>query len=232
MSVPSRSDLAGGGLVEAGEHVQRRGLAGAVRPDQRMNAAAPDLDVDVIDGLEAAEMLGEAFDVEHDVAADGRGNQLQRETGGVHLRLGAPALGRDLEKSPDAVRHVADDQDDGQAVDREIKPGNALQEPQPFRDQDQQAGADRRADRRGDAAEQRHRQEHDRLGKRELVRADIGETAREQAAGQSAQHRAQRKGGNLGAEHVDADDAGGKLVIAHRAHGAPEPRVRRDARPK
>ena len=231
MSVPSRVTLPGGRLVKAGEHVQRRGLAGTVRPDQRMNAAAPDLDIDVVDGLEATEMLGEAFDGEHDVAADRRGSQLQRGTGGMHLGLGVPALGRDLDESPDAVRHVADDQNDRQTVDREIEPGNALEEPQPFRDQDQQTGADRRADRRGDAAEQGHGEEHDRLGKGELVRADIGETAREQAAGQSAQHRAQRKGGNLGAEDVDADDACGKLVIAHRAHGAPEPRIRRDARP-
>ena len=170
-------------------------------------------------------MLGEAFDFEHDVAADGRRRQLQRGPRGVRLGLGAPAFGRELDKSPDAVRHVADDQDDGQAVDREIEPGHALEEAQPFRDQDQQAGADRRADRRSDAAEQRHRQEHHRLGKGELVRADIGETAGEQSAGQSAEHRAQREGGNLGAEDVDADDAGGEFVVAHRAHRAPEPGI-------
>ena len=113
-----------------------------------------------------------------------------------------------------------------ETVDREIQSGNALEEPQPFRDQDQKPGADRRADRRRHAAEQGHGQKHDRLGEGELIRADIGETAREQPAGQSAQHRAEREGGNLGAEDVDADDAGGKLVVAHRAHGAPEPRIR------
>ena len=44
-------------LVEAGEHVQRRGLAGAVRPDQRVDAAAPNRDIDAIDRLQAAEIF-------------------------------------------------------------------------------------------------------------------------------------------------------------------------------
>ena len=54
-----------GRLVEAGQHVQRRGLAGAVRPDQRMNAAASDRDIDIVDGLEAAEMFRKACDFEN-----------------------------------------------------------------------------------------------------------------------------------------------------------------------
>src|SRR6202012_3152467 len=98
-----------GRLVETGEYIQRRGLAGAVRTDQRMHAATPDRDVDIVDSLEAAEIFGETFDVEHDVAADGRGHQLQRRTGGMHLGLGAPAFGCDLDESPDAVGHVAND---------------------------------------------------------------------------------------------------------------------------
>ncbi len=191
-----------------------------------MDAAAPDLDIDIIDSLQAAEIFGEAFDLQNHGATNGRRSQLQRRTRGTHLCLGAPALGCDVDESPDAVRHVADDEDDGQTVDREIKPGNAFQKPQPFRNQDQQTGTDGRSDRRGDAAKQRHREEHDRFGKRELIRADIGKTAREKTAGQSAQHRAERKGGNLGAEDIDADNAGCKFVIAHCAHGAPKPRIR------
>ena len=49
--------FAGGRLVEAGKHVQRRGLARTVRPDQRVNAAAPDRDIDLVDGLQPAEMF-------------------------------------------------------------------------------------------------------------------------------------------------------------------------------
>jgi len=45
------------GLIEAGEHVQRRGLAGAVRADQRVKRRTLDLDIDIIDRLEAAEIF-------------------------------------------------------------------------------------------------------------------------------------------------------------------------------
>src|SRR6266566_8084645 len=48
---------AGGRLVEAGEDVQSCGLAGAVRSDQCMNAAALHRDIDAVDRLEAAEIL-------------------------------------------------------------------------------------------------------------------------------------------------------------------------------
>jgi hypothetical protein len=54
---------------------------------------------------------------------------------------------------------------------------------------------------------------------------DSGESTREQSAGQPAQHRGQRKGGDLGTEHIDADDAGRKLIVANRAHGASEPGI-------
>ncbi len=168
-------------------------------------------------------MLRKPGDLEHDVAADAGRLQLQRRHGRGRLGPAAPAIERGADESPDAVRHVADDQDDEQAVDRKIKPGNAFQEPQPFRDQDQQAGADRRADRRGHAAEQRHREEHDRFRERELVGADIGEPAGEQSAGEAAERRADPERVDLGAEHVDAADAGGEFIVAHRAHGPPEP---------
>jgi cysteine desulfurase/selenocysteine lyase len=61
---------------------------------------------------------------------------------------------------------------------------------------------------------------------RSIPQVRIIGTAREKAAGQPAQHRAERKGGNLGAEDIDADNAGCKFVIAHCAHGAPKPRIR------
>src|SRR5207344_638847 len=117
---------AGGGLVETGENIQRRGLARAVRPDQGVNAAAPDLDIDVIDCLQAAEMLGKALDGKNDVAARDGGHELQRGSRDIDFGFGVPALGCDLDETPDAVRHVADDQDDREAVDRKIKAGNAL----------------------------------------------------------------------------------------------------------
>ena len=60
----------------------------------------------------------------------------------------------------------------------------------------------------------------------ELVGADIGKAAGEQPAGKTAEQRADRKGRDLGAEHVDAVDAGRELIVAHRAHGAAELGIR------
>ena len=44
------------GHVEPGEHVEERGLAGAVRADQGHDGAGRDVEVDVVDGDEAAEL--------------------------------------------------------------------------------------------------------------------------------------------------------------------------------
>src|SRR4051794_7151948 len=50
-------DPPGGGLVEAREHVEERGLAGAVRPDDRDDRLTRDLERDGVDREQAAEAL-------------------------------------------------------------------------------------------------------------------------------------------------------------------------------
>ena len=59
-SVAVERDRALGRDVQAGDHVEERGLAGAVRPDEADDAAARDREVDVADGHQAAEPLGAA----------------------------------------------------------------------------------------------------------------------------------------------------------------------------
>ncbi len=49
------------GPVDAGDAVEERGLAGAVRTDDAHDALALDADVDALEGLEAAEVLGQVF---------------------------------------------------------------------------------------------------------------------------------------------------------------------------
>ena len=51
-------------LVEAGDAVEHGGLAGAVRPDQRGDVAAPDGEREAVDGDEAAEPHGEMLDLQ------------------------------------------------------------------------------------------------------------------------------------------------------------------------
>ena len=50
-------DLPGGRLEELGEQVEDGGLAGAVGADQRMDGAAPHLEVDAAHGREARNSL-------------------------------------------------------------------------------------------------------------------------------------------------------------------------------
>ena len=59
-SSPRNVIVPGGRLVDAGEHVEERRLAGAVRADQRDDLAARHGEVDVVDGDEAAELLADA----------------------------------------------------------------------------------------------------------------------------------------------------------------------------
>src|SRR3954452_1980268 len=54
---PCEQDLAGSGLVGPGQHVEERGLAGAVRPDQAHDRALRHHEVDVAAGDQAPELL-------------------------------------------------------------------------------------------------------------------------------------------------------------------------------
>ena len=47
-------DLPGGGRAQPAHHVEQRGLAGAVGPDQREDLATPDIEADLVDRQHAA----------------------------------------------------------------------------------------------------------------------------------------------------------------------------------
>src|SRR5690606_32122181 len=50
--------------VDAGEQVQQRGLAGAIRADDRMHEPGIELEGEVLDGVHAAELLRQVFDAQ------------------------------------------------------------------------------------------------------------------------------------------------------------------------
>ena len=60
-------DRALGRRQELGQEVEAGGLAGAVRADERMDRAAPDLEIDTVDRGEALELLGQALRRQDDV---------------------------------------------------------------------------------------------------------------------------------------------------------------------
>ena len=61
-SAVAQADAAGMRLVEAGDAVEHRGLAGAVRADQRRDLALARLEGQIIDGEETAEAHRQMLD--------------------------------------------------------------------------------------------------------------------------------------------------------------------------
>ena len=62
MSLPSTRMLPGGRLLETCQHAQQRGLAAARGAQQREEFALLDVERDVVDGDEIAELLGDVVE--------------------------------------------------------------------------------------------------------------------------------------------------------------------------
>ena len=89
-------DAAAVGLDQPGDHVEHRGLAGAVRPEQADRLAAPDIDADAAHHLPRAETF---FDAVH--------GEIARARCGARLRLLLPHTLRPLRRGCAGTRHVA-----------------------------------------------------------------------------------------------------------------------------
>src|SRR5207253_5712097 len=117
------SDLAAErGPVEAGDQVDAGRLARAVRPDQRVDLAPTDREVDAVDGLEAAEVLAEVLERENCLgglapATDGQWAPGRRERS--RPRQAPPD---EAGPAPEALGHEEDDEDDHRPVDDQIDP--------------------------------------------------------------------------------------------------------------
>jgi hypothetical protein len=60
-------NLAGGRPQEFGEEIETRGFAGPVWTDQRVNAALADPEIDIANGKEACEFLGQSMGFENEL---------------------------------------------------------------------------------------------------------------------------------------------------------------------
>ena len=60
MSWPSTVTVPAVGVDDAADDVDQRRLAGAVRPEQREDLAAADVEVDVLERLEAGRVIGQS----------------------------------------------------------------------------------------------------------------------------------------------------------------------------
>ena len=135
-STPSTKIAPARRAIEAGDDVERRRLAAAVRADQRMHLAAPHGEIDAVDRLQAAEIFGEALHFQRDVAR--RNRRARSASGSAGAASGAARWRASRNRRPTkpqmpsgmkmTIRMTAS------AVDREIEAGHALQEAQPFRE--------------------------------------------------------------------------------------------------
>ena len=76
------------------------------------------------------------------------------------------------------------------------------------------------ADLAAHAAQHDDREDHRRFDEGEALRADEALAGGEERAGEAAEHRADGEGGELGVGRVDAERAAGDLVLAQRLPGA------------
>ena len=76
MSRPLKTMRPRVGCEEFGQQIEAGGLAGAVRPDQRMNGAARDPQIDAVDRDESGKFLGQILGFEDDVIIHRRANPL------------------------------------------------------------------------------------------------------------------------------------------------------------
>src|SRR3546814_1977602 len=67
--LPLVDNAAGGRLEKLREKIEAGGLAGSIRPDQGMDGAARDREIDAAHGNEAPELLGQALRGQDDVVA-------------------------------------------------------------------------------------------------------------------------------------------------------------------
>ena len=103
--VLAREDHAARGrLVDAGEHVEERRLAGAVRPDQADDRALRHREVDVVDGDEAAELLAEPLGLEQRVSSSGDLQVVERLVVHALVELGRAPRARDQALRPEEHR--------------------------------------------------------------------------------------------------------------------------------
>src|SRR6266851_3773660 len=94
---PLVEDAARGRLQEVRQQVETGGLAGAIGADQGMNAAAPHLEADALDGDEALEFLGEPSGLENDVV----GHAHRLGGGRFSMKASIPARPSSWTKAPE-----------------------------------------------------------------------------------------------------------------------------------
>ena len=100
LAVPDEGALVG--LVEAGEHLDQRRLAGAVLAEQAVHLAGPDVEVDAVERPDAGELLDDPGHLQQGAAVTGR--LLRRRYGARPGRVGEDGVEGEAGASADGGR--------------------------------------------------------------------------------------------------------------------------------
>ncbi len=208
----------------ARDQVEGRGLAGTVGPDQADDLAGADLEADVIDRHQAAELLADGLHVEHQLARGGLAALRQRcRIAPVVAALAARQFF--LDHGPQAIGHVLEYQHQGHTEDDDLVAAAGADELgqqylQLVVQQFDEAGTHQRAPHVGHAADHRHEQVLDAHLQAESSGTDRALEVRKQPARQRCQQGRQQEHGHLVAEGVDAHGFGHLRAVLQRADGS------------
>ena len=210
------------GRVQARDQIEQRGLAGAVRADQRVDFTGADLEAGVVDGADAAKALRDAVDFQH-----GAGERLRHQEGrqrqavvdlapahrGGFLRRRPPAF---AQARPDADQPVRREQHEGDKDQSEPEQPVRGPDRKQFAEQDEEQRAERRSQHAAHAADHDDREQfagkrhRDRFGRDQIVLES------EQRAGEPGHHRGDHEDAELVALDRIALEGGAQLVLADR----------------
>ena len=182
--------------VDAGQHVEQAGLAGAVGPDQAVDLAVVDREADVGERLHAAEALADATGAQQDEvvvghytrAAASRARACAAPTAGGRpggTASSAPAPGRTAACGSPRARSAS-----GRTAPS--APARRCSAAPPGTNESSTRAEDHAPDV-AHAAQHHHRQHHHRLDQDEALRADEALDRGEHAAGDAAERRAHRE---------------------------------------
>ncbi len=212
-------DAALGRREEARDDREQRGLAGAVRSDQRGDAAGVRGKRCAVDGEQAAEAFRDVLDAKQRLSHGRAPRRLVMETPDQAAHVG--------DQAGDAARRERHDEDQHAAIDDEIEARRvAGHELGQLAERLDHQRAEQRAEHRADPADDRREQRLDR-DPRPVGDAGIDEQEilRVEAAGRRGDGGRDRHGRELDGVDVDAERLGGVLVLAHRHQIGAEPAV-------
>ena len=217
--------------IHAGQQIERRGLAGAVGADQRVQRAVGNRDVDALHRPDAAEALDDVAGGKHR-AVDVRFRPQEfrqrqhfdpaRRHRGIFDRLLAERRDQPLADADQAGRRKHDEGDEHQAEPEQPVLGVDAEE---FAEQDEEQRAERRPQEAAHAADHDHRQQI--AGERHRDRIGRGHAVLEQQedAGKPGNGGGQHEGGELVAIGRIAEKARALLVLADRHQHAADGRI-------